>query len=177
MTVTVQSALTAVATSVRRLREAADELVLFAEDEPSGCQVHLVTIVQDAALDLAAEAAQADAALTAGHVPGPDERPPAAATPQAVARCQAHLTSLGAVLVRKLAEPERLNDLAVLGREHGRDGAAWAKEIARCIAVCQQLIWTELQPAFLAYWEEIIDADRDAANAPSRRIARKDKRP
>lgn len=148
MTVTVQSALTAVAASTRRLRDAAGDLVVFAEDEPTGCQVHLVTIVQDAALDLAAEAEQAGAVLE-------EARPPAAA--QAVAACQQHLTSMGTVLVTRLAAPDRLGDLAAFGREHGREAVEWAGEIARCVAICQQLIWTDLQPALLGYWREVAD--------------------
>jgi len=155
MTVTVQSALTAVAASTRRLREAADELVLFAEDQPDDCQVHLVTMVQDAALDLAAEAAQADTVLTGLSAPGGSSSTARSAV--AVARCQRHLNLLGAALTGDIAAPERLDDLATLAREHGDEVAAWTREIVRCVAACQRLIWTDLQPALLSYWQEIAE--------------------
>jgi hypothetical protein len=151
MTVTVRSALSEVQASGRRLREAAQELVLTAvEDQPRNCQVHLVTVVHDAALDVAAEAEQADAALSV--------KQPAKGTPaHAVARCQHHVTLLGAVLVRGLAAPELLNDLAALGRERGGEVSAWAGEIMRRIQACQLAVWTDMQPALLAYWQELAD--------------------
>ena len=154
MTVTVQSALSAVQDSARRLRELARELVLTAvEDQPRNCQVHLVTIVHDAALDIAAEAEQAAGAI--GLDQTANGAPAYAATPHAVARCQHHVTLLGAVLVRELAAPELLNDLAALGRERGREVGAWAGEIMRCIQACQIGLWTDMQPALLAYWQEL----------------------
>jgi hypothetical protein len=65
MTVTEQSALANVSASVRRLIDTVRELVLIAdEDQPRDCQVHLITLVRDAALDMAAEAEQADSALS-----------------------------------------------------------------------------------------------------------------
>jgi hypothetical protein len=151
MTVTVQSALSEVQASSRRLRDVARELVLAAvEDQPRDCQVHLVTVVHDAALDVAAEAEQADAALSA-------EQTAKGAPPHAVARCQQHVTLLGAVLVRGLAAPELLNDLAALGRERGGEVSAWAGEIMRRIQACQIAVWTDMQPALLAYWQELAD--------------------
>lgn len=165
MTVTVQSALDAVHASAARLGEAVRELVLIAvEDQPRSTEVHLITLIHDAVLDVAAEAEQAGAVLQAGGQP---ERAPGAGVPRAIAGCQAHLNAMGALLVRQLATPEQLNDLAALGREHGREAGSWASEIARCIDTCQQLIWTDLQPAILAYWEEITDTNRDASRAPS----------
>lgn len=155
MTVTVRSALNEVEASARRLRELVRELVLTAvEDQPRNCEVHLVTVVHDAALDANAEAEQADVAIgpqvadgTPRHAPGP----------QAIARCQRHVTSLGEVLVRQLAAPELINDLAALGRERGREVSAWAAEIMRCIQACQIALWTDVQPALLAYWQELAD--------------------
>jgi hypothetical protein len=156
MTVTVQSALSEVQASARRLRELARELVLTAvEDQPRDCQAHLVTVVHDAALDVAAEAEQADAAI--GAEQAATGVPPHSATAHAVARCQHHVTLLGAVLVRELAAPELVNDLAALGREHGREVSAWAGEIMRCIQACQVALWTDMGPALLAYWQELAD--------------------
>jgi hypothetical protein len=158
MTVTVQSALSEVQASARRLRELARELVLTAvEDQPRNCQVHLVTVVHDAALDVAAEAEQAAAALGAKLT--------AEGAPHAVARCQHHVTLLGAVLVRELAAPDLINDLAALGRERGREVSAWTAEVIRHIDACQQFLWIDLQPAILTYWEEVTDTNRDAPRA------------
>lgn len=156
MTLTVLSALNAVASSTRRLREAVGELVVIAtEDQPRDCQVHLVTVINDAALDVDAEAELADAALRPGRQA--EGAPAAAAASLAVAQCQARVNALGAALVRELATPERLSDLAALGRERGREAGAWAREIARCVQACQHLIWTEVQPALLGYWQELAD--------------------
>jgi hypothetical protein len=144
MTVTIESALAAVHASTGRLREAVGDLVLMAvEDQPRGIEAHLVTIVHDAALDLAAEAEQAEAALRAG--------------PAAVVGCQTAVNALGAVLVRELAAPRRLNEMARFGAERGREAGAWAREIARCIQACQHLLWTDMNPALLAYWQELAD--------------------
>jgi hypothetical protein len=100
MTVTVQSALAEVQASTRRLRELARELVLTAvEDQPRNCRVHLVMVVHDAALEATAEAEQAAAAL--GLEQTADITPPHAITPQEIARCQHHVSLLGAVLVRQ----------------------------------------------------------------------------
>lgn len=151
MTVTVQSALSEVQAAARRLRDLARELVLTAvEDQPRHCQVHLVTVVHDAALDAAAEAEQADAALGPEHAAGP----------QAVATCHRHVTALGEVLARQLAVPELMNDLAALGRERGREVSAWAAEIMRCVQACQIALWTDAGPALLAYWQELADISR-----------------
>ncbi len=156
MTVTVQSALSEVQASAQRLRELMRELVLTAvEDQPRNCQVHLVTVVHDAALDASAEAEQAAAAL--GLEQTADTAPPDAVTPHEIARCQHHVTLLGAVLVRQLAAPELLNDLAALGREHGREVRAWSAEIMRRIQACQIALWTDVEPALLAYWRELAD--------------------
>lgn len=156
MTVTVQSALSEVQASARRLRDLVRELVLTAvEDQPRDCDVHLVTVVHDAVLDVAAEAEQADAAVRPEQ--WKNNGPSKAAASQAIARCQHHIALLGAVLVRGLAMPELLNDLAALGRERGGEVSAWAAEITRCIQVCQIVLWTDLQPALLAYWREIAD--------------------
>ena len=168
MTVTVQSALSEVQASARRLRESARELVLTAvEDQPRNCQVHLVTIVHDAALDATAEAEQAAAAL--GLEQTADMVPPRAVTPQEIARCQHHVSLLGAVLVRQLAAPELLNDLAALGREHGREVRAWSAEIMRRIQACQLALWTDVQPALLGYWQELADTtDRSRMSGDGR---------
>jgi hypothetical protein len=168
MTVTVRSALSEVQASARRLRDLVGELVLTAvEDQPRNCQVHLVTVIHDAALDAAAEAEQADAAIgpeqTASGAPRPT------ATPGAVARCQRHVTSLGEVLVRQLAAPELINDLAALGREHGREVSAWAAETMRCIQACQIALWTDVGPALLGYWQELADhTDRSRVSGDGR---------
>ena len=56
MTVTEQSALAGMRASVHRLLETVRELVLIAdEDQPRDCHVHLITLVRDAALDIAAD--------------------------------------------------------------------------------------------------------------------------
>jgi hypothetical protein len=163
MTATVRSALGEVQASARRLRDLVRELVLTAvEDQPRNCEVHLVTVVHDAALDAAAEAEQADAALSPERTANGAR--PRAGAPQ-VARCQHHVTSLGEVLVRELAAPELLYDLAALGRERGREATAWAAEIMRCVQACQVTLWTDVQPALLAYWREL--ADITAATATS----------
>jgi hypothetical protein len=156
MTVTVRSALSEVQASVRRLRALARELVLTAvEDQPRNCQVHLITVIHDAALDAAAEAEQADAAICPEQTArGASRR---AVTAQAAARCQHHVTELGEVLVRQLAAPELINDLAALGRERGREVSAWAAEIMRCIQACQIALWSDAVPALLAYWQELAD--------------------
>jgi len=149
MTVTVQTALSEVQASARRLREAARELVLTAvEDQPRNCQAHLIAIVHDAALRAAGEAEQADAAV---H----PEQGPAGGAPQAIARCQHHVTLLGAALVHELAAPELLNDLAALARERGGEVSAWVREIFRRIDDCQIALWTDVQPALLGYWQEL----------------------
>jgi hypothetical protein len=156
MTVTVQSALSEVQASARRLRELARELVLTAvEDQPRNCQVHLVTVVHDAALDVAAEAEQAAVAVSPKQLMGGGV--PEAAAPQAVTCCQRHVTLLGEVLVRQFAAPEFHNDLTALGRERGREVSTWVREILRCIQACQLALWTDVQPALLAYWQELAD--------------------
>jgi hypothetical protein len=165
MTVTVQSALDAVHASATRLAEAVQELVLIAvEDQPRSTESHLITVIHDAVLDIAAEAEQAEALLRANGQAGaaPQAGPFPAGASRIVAGCQAHVNAMGALLARGLMTPERLNDLAVLGRQHGREAGAWAKEIARCLSACQQLAWTDLQPAILAYWEETTGTDLDA---------------
>lgn len=168
MTVTVRSALSEVQASARRLRDLVRELLLTAvEDQPRSVQVHLVMVVHDAALDAAAQAEQAAAALGPERMAN-DARPPAGAS-QAVARCQRHVTSMGEVLVRELAAPEVLNDLAVLGRERGREASAWAAETMRCIQACQTALWTDVGPALLAYWQELADiTDRNRVSGDGR---------
>jgi len=147
---TTESALSSVHASARRLHEAVGDLLLMAvEDQPRGTEVHLVTIVHDAVLDLAGEAEQALALLKA-DVAGGQER----------------INALGDVLVRELACPERLADLAGLGAERGREAGAWAGEIVRCIQACQRLLWTDMQPALLIYWREIAGTAR-RAGAPA----------
>jgi hypothetical protein len=167
MTVTAQSALAEVQASARRLREAARELVLTAvEDQPRNCQVHLIAIVHDAALQAADEAEQADAAMSPEQGPG-GARSQAAA--QAVARCQHHITLLGAALVQELAAPDLLNDLAALARERGGEVGAWVREIFRCIQACQLALWTDVQPALLGYWQELADiTDRSCTSGDGR---------
>jgi hypothetical protein len=156
MTVTEQSALADMRASVHRLLETVRELVLIAdEDQPRNCHVHLITLVRDAALDMAAEAEQADAALRS--LAETAQWPPVAQTCGAAARSQEHLIELGLVLTRDLAEPERLNDLARLGGQHGREAGAWAAEIVRSVQACQHLMWAEVQPAVLAYWGQLAD--------------------
>jgi hypothetical protein len=175
MTVTTQSALDEVQLSARRLVEAARELVLIAvEDRPRFSEVHLVTLVHDAALDLGGEAEQADSALQPG---GPSESILMTEPSQAVALCQAHVNLTGAVLVRELATPERLNDLTVFGRNRGREASAWAKEILRCIESCQHLLWTDTQPALLSYWRELASiTDRTCPPAPDAKREREGNR-
>lgn len=167
MTVTVRSALREVQASARRLRDLVRELVLTAvEDQPQNCQVHLITVIHDAALDAAAEAEQAQVAI------GPETANGAArqlAAPQTVARCQHYVNSLGEVLVRQLAAPELLNDLSALGREHGHEVSAWAAETMRCIEACQLALWTDIQPTLLAYWQELADStDRNYVSGDGR---------
>jgi len=154
MTVTVQSALTDVQACTRKLREITGELVLTAvEDQPRNCQVHLVAVVHDAALEVADQADQADTAVS----PPDGDGTPSMPAELAVAHCQRHITMLGAALVRGLATPEMQYDLAALGRERGREVNAWVREISRCIQACQIALWTEVQPALLGYWQELAD--------------------
>jgi hypothetical protein len=124
--------------------------------------VHLVTVIGDAALDLASEAEQAAALWLANGTHGT----PRTQASRAVAGCQAHVNAMGAVLVRKLAPPPILSDLAALGRNRGREAAAWADEIARCIDTCQQLIWTDMQPALLGYWQELVAVSDQSPCSP-----------
>jgi hypothetical protein len=166
MTVTVQSALTEVQASARRLREIAGELVLTAvEDQPRTCQVHLVALVHDAVLEVSGQAEQAAAVVNPrdgdGVLPG--------SASQAVAHCQRHVTLLGAALIRQLATAEMQNDLAALGRERGREVSAWVREISRCVQACQIALWTEVQPALLGYWQELADlTDRSFGSGDGR---------
>jgi hypothetical protein len=156
MTVTIESALTTAHASVGRLREAVRELTLIAvDDRPRGTEVHLVTLVHDAALDLTAEAEQAQAALRLDSPAGAMTRLLSAA--RAVADCQAYVNALGGLLVTELAAPERLGELALFSRERGREAGAWVGEIVRCIETCQHLLWTDVQPALLCYWQELAD--------------------
>lgn len=152
---TVQSALASVQLGTGRLAEAVRELVLIAvEDRPRGSDVHFLTVIHDAALDLAAEAEQAAAAVR------PECRSDGislAEASRAVADCQAHVNTMGALLVRELTTPARLDDLTVFGRNRGREAGAWATEISRCIESCQLLLWTDMQPALLGYWQELAD--------------------
>ena len=168
MIVTVQSALSEVQASAQRLRELVRELVLTAvEDQPNNCQVHLVTVVHDAALDATAEAEQAAAALDLEQTA--NMAPPHTATPQEVAHCQRHIALLGEVLVRGLAAPEMQSDLAALGRERGREVSVWVREISRRIQACQIALWTDVQPALLGYWQELADiTDRSCTSGDGR---------
>jgi hypothetical protein len=154
MTVTTTSALYALAASTRRLREAARELELIAvEDRPRRGDLHLVDVVQNAAFEVTGAAEHVVSALrTTGSTAG--------AHPLAVANCQHHVTALGAVLVRDLAAPHRLAELGVLGRRHGPEAGAWAGEVVRCVAACQRALWTDVQPALVAYWREIAETYR-----------------
>jgi hypothetical protein len=162
MTVTVQSALTEVQASARRLREVAGELVLTAvEDQPRNCQVHLVAVVHDAALEVADQADQADAAVNPQAGDGAQAGPAS----QAVAQCQRHVTLLGAALIRELAAPEMQNDLSALGRERGREVGAWVREVSHRIQACQTALWADVQPALLGYWRELADiTDRNCVS-------------
>jgi len=155
MTVTVESALSSVRASASRLHEAVQDLVLIAvEDRPLGTEPHLVTVVHDAALDLAGEAELAQAALRSGeHGQGAGSAPASAE----VAESQARINALGTLLVRDLAAAERIKDLTTLGRDHGREAGAWANEIVRCIETCQNLLWTDVQPTLLGYWRELAE--------------------
>lgn len=155
MTVTVHSALTAVQASAGQLRMAAGELVLVAdEDAPRGAQHHLVDMVRDAAVEFAGEAAHVFAALQ-----GPGTSGGACLRgPSAVARCQAHVNTLGTILVQQLAAPELLVALAGMERDAGHEAGAWAAEVVRCVKACQRVIWADLQPALLGYWIELIEA-------------------
>jgi hypothetical protein len=152
MTMTLESAFSSVREAAGRLDEAARDLVLIAvEDQPHDTDVHLVTIVHDAALDLTAEAEQATAPLRSLR----DIEESTGQVSSAVVVCQARVNAFGALLVRHLAAAERLGELAQLGAEHGREAGAWATEIIRCIQTCQNLLWTDIQPALLAYWQEL----------------------
>jgi len=152
---TVESALAALHTSARQLGEAVQDLVLIAvEDRPRGQELHLTTLVHDAALDRAACAVPVTGPRGAD---GAGACLSGAATSRHVAECHASVNSLGAVLVRELAAPDRMTELAALGRDHGREAGAWGEEIAHCIETCQHLLWTDVQPALLGYWRELAD--------------------
>jgi hypothetical protein len=153
MTVTMASALTSVHGSAERLREAVQHLVLIAvEDRPRGAELHLTTIMHDAALDLAAEADHAAAVL---RPDGPAGDPASTMGYQRILEYQAGINRLGCVLIRELATAERINHLGAAGAGHGREAGAWAEEIIRCIETCQHLLWTDVQPALLGYWQEL----------------------
>jgi hypothetical protein len=142
MTVTVQTALTAVTASTCRLREATRELELIAvEDLPRRGDVQLVDVVHNAAFELSGAAESAVRAALRGDV----------------ATCQEHVTRLGETLVRDLADPDRLADLGALGHLRGREAGAWAGEVIRCVHTCQRALWTDVQPAVLAYWRELAE--------------------
>jgi hypothetical protein len=146
MTVTVQSALSALAASVGRLRDSTRELELIAvEDRPRRGDVHLVDVVQHAAFEVAGEAEQAVRAIR----------------DRDVVRCQEHVNRLGGILVGDLAAPERLAELGGLGGRHGREAGAWSAEVVRCVEACQRALWTAVQPAVLAYWRELTDQTND----------------
>lgn len=164
MTVTVESALTSVRASAERLREAVQELVLIAvEDRPRGPEIHLTTQVHDAALDLAAEAEQATSAFPPS---GEGERMPRADAARHVAQCNASINGLGVILIRELTAAERITELAALGADHGREAGSWAEEVIRCIETCQHLLWMDVQPALLGYWQELADmTNRTCASA------------
>lgn len=171
MTVTVASALTSVHGSAERLREAVQQLVLIAvEDGPRGTELHLTTIVHDAALDLAAEAEHATAALGPRWEADGVSR---AAASHRVRAYQACVNRLGCVLIGELATAERLHYLAALGTDHRREAGAWAEEIIRCIETCQHLLWTDVQPALLGFWQEFTDlTDRTCAPATDPELER-----
>jgi hypothetical protein len=166
MTVTMQSALRDVQASTQRFRDLTRELVLTAvEDQPRGGRVHLMAMVHDSALAVADLAEQAYMAVSAPQADRARPKPAA----QAVAHVQHFLTVLGAALVRELAAPEMQNDLAALGREHGREISAWVREISRCVQACQIALWTEVQPALLGYWRELADlTDRSFVSGDGR---------
>jgi hypothetical protein len=160
MTVTVQSTLSSVRASAGRLREAVRELALIAvEDQPRSVTVHLLDAVSDAVLELTSHAE-----LAATELDGISD--PRRNAPLAVLAAQAHLNQLGAALTADLATPGRLAELAGFGQGHGRESAAWAGEVLRCVQACQQIIWTDVQPALLGYWEEIIDASPGIPRTP-----------
>jgi hypothetical protein len=159
MIVTVQSRLSSVQVSAGRLQEAVRELTLIAvEDRPRGVTVHLLDAVSDAALELSSHAELAATKL--------DDIADRRSAPHAVLAIHAHVNHLGAALTADLAAPERLAELGGFGHRHGRESAAWADEVVRCVQACQQLIWTDLQPALLGFWEEITDSDGGALRAP-----------
>jgi hypothetical protein len=163
MTVTMQSALSEVQAAVRRLRDLARELVLTAvEDQPRGCQVHLVAVVHDAALAVADHAEQA-ATLVSPQPEGTSPSP----VQGAVVHVQRCLTALGTTLVRELVAPEMQKDLVALGRERGREVNAWVLEISRCVHACQIALWTDLLPAILAYWEELAELNHELSKRPA----------
>ena len=125
--------------------------------------MHLVTVVHDAALEVAAEAEQADAALS------PEEWQPARGGRPGGRPLSAPRHLLGEVLVRELAEHRAINDLAALGREHGREVSAGSAKSVRCIQACQLALWTRCQPALLAYWRELADqTDRSFVSGDGR---------
>ncbi|MFF4273888.1 hypothetical protein [Streptomyces sp. NPDC001536] len=141
---TVQSAHADLTAAVRRLRDTARELELIGvSDQPHGGDVLLVDEVAGAVLETTGAAEQAAAAL----------REDAAS----VARCQAHVHTLGRILVAQLAAPERLAELGALGGEHGREAGTWADEVVRCVHACQQSLWSDVLPAALAYWQEFAE--------------------
>jgi hypothetical protein len=158
MTVTVESAWSAVQAAAGRLHEAVQQLVLIAvEDCPGDTKLHLTTIMHDAALDLAAEAEHAMAALGPHTRAGISSR---AAASQHVLDYQACINKLGSVVIGELATAERINHLGACGTDHGREAGAWAEEVIRCIETCQHLLWADIQTALLGYWQELAPTDR-----------------
>ncbi|MEU6147391.1 hypothetical protein ABZ848_44465 [Streptomyces sp. NPDC047081] len=157
MTVTLQSAHTALTAALHRLRDTTRELELIAvSDQPRGGGVVLVDEVADAALETSGAAE-----LAAGAARGD--------CTAAVAQCQSYVLTLGSVLVDRLAAPERLAELGELGGEFGREAGAWADEVVRCVHACQQALWSDVLPAALAYWQEIAALNTTCSTSGVRR--------
>ncbi|MGI5453434.1 hypothetical protein ACQEWB_09730 [Streptomyces sp. CA-249302] len=143
MTVTLQSAHTALTAALHRLRDTTRELELIAvSDQPRGGGVVLVDEVGNAALEISGASERAATALQ-----GRDAT--------AVALCQSYVHFLGSVLTAQLAAPERLADLGTFGGERGREATAWADEVVTCVQACQRSLWNDVLPATLGYWQEI----------------------
>lgn len=151
----VTTALRELHAAATRLRDAIRELeVIAVEDSPRSGDVYLVEIVHHAAFELSGAAEQAVAALdpeaTTGTAGG------CRSVGCTVADFHLHVNTLGTTLVRHLAGPERLAELAGLSA-YGPEPKAWSREVARGVATCQDLLWTDLLPALQACWVELVE--------------------
>lgn len=142
---TVDNARSGLLAAARLLLDSTRELELMAvEDRPRTADVHLLDVIQNSAFELSGEVAEGVAALKTADAQA------------AVASCHTHTNRFGEVLIRDLANPQRVRELVGLSR-YGREAGLWAREVMQSITTCQRLLAVELQPALLACWIELVE--------------------